>query len=133
MHDAPQLDIDSLVALILLLDVLEQKVERLGLAQLARRRELLRKRKKLLVMAPIIEQLCPSSVSAHDARPSRRLPGSPIFPTNSTFIPSCTIFLPSRTLTVTWGRKRTSGCAQSRRGRETHLACDGVSVVVHRA
>ena len=41
MHNAPQLDVDALVALILFLDVLKQKVERLGLAQFARGRELL--------------------------------------------------------------------------------------------
>lgn len=57
-QDAPQLDVDAVVALVLLLDVLELKVERLRRAHLARGRELLHERQELVVVAAVVEELC---------------------------------------------------------------------------
>ena len=53
--DAPELDVDALVALVLLLDVLEAEVERLGLPELAWARELLGKRQELVVVVAVVE------------------------------------------------------------------------------
>ncbi len=55
---APELDVDAMVALELLLHILEQKVERLCLPHLPRRSQLLREGQEFMVVAAVVEELC---------------------------------------------------------------------------
>lgn len=57
-HEVPQLHVDPVVRLVLLLHVLEVEVERLRVLQLPRRRQLLVQRQELVVVAPVEEHLC---------------------------------------------------------------------------
>ena len=54
---SPEFHVDALVTLILLLDVLEVKVERLRLAHLSRCSEFLRQGQKLMMVPSIVEEL----------------------------------------------------------------------------
>ena len=53
----PQLHVDTLVTLELLLDVLEVEIKRLGLPHLPWRSEFLRKWQKFMMVASVVEQL----------------------------------------------------------------------------
>ena len=54
----PQLNVDAQVALILLLNVFEHKVERLCLSQFSGGSDFLRERKKFLVVTTVVKQFC---------------------------------------------------------------------------
>ena len=63
-HEVPQLHINAVVRLVLLLYVLEVEIERLRVLQLARRCELLHQRKEFVVVASVEEHLCIKSSGA---------------------------------------------------------------------
>lgn len=54
---APQLDVDTLVRLVLFLNVSEVKVVRLRRLELSRRCQFVRKRKEFVVVASVVEEL----------------------------------------------------------------------------
>lgn len=57
-RNEPQLDVDAQVALILLLNVFEHKVERLRLSKFSRGSDFLRERKEFLVVTAVVKQFC---------------------------------------------------------------------------
>jgi hypothetical protein len=66
----PQLDVDAVVALILLLDILELEIERLSRPQLAGVGQLLHEREELVVVAAVVEELCSGIATKRAGEPS---------------------------------------------------------------
>jgi hypothetical protein len=54
--NSPKLDIDTGIALVLLLDILEREIKGLGLAHLAGACQLLRQRDELVVVSAVVEE-----------------------------------------------------------------------------